>query len=128
MPSVIGAIRDKWLALGGPQSFLGQPLTDESSTPDGIGRFNHFQGGFHMKKWWNYLVISSTVTILVGGIATSTWAGEKGKFRGRAVLYTPKYTESKVLDTPEHIVYQGEQDGMIFNESGGTFLEKARYQ
>jgi hypothetical protein len=45
MPSVIGAIRDKWLALGGPQSFLGQPLTDELGTPDGIGRFNHFQGG-----------------------------------------------------------------------------------
>lgn len=45
MPSVIGAIRDKWLALGGPQSFLGYPLTDESPTPDGVGRFNHFQGG-----------------------------------------------------------------------------------
>jgi uncharacterized protein with LGFP repeats len=45
MPNVIGAIRDKWLALGGPSSFLGQPLTDELGTPDGVGRFNHFQGG-----------------------------------------------------------------------------------
>ncbi|PSN10248.1 hypothetical protein C7271_26285, partial [filamentous cyanobacterium CCP5] len=45
MPSVIGAIRDKWLALGGESSFLGQPETDELTTPDGVGRFNHFQGG-----------------------------------------------------------------------------------
>jgi hypothetical protein len=45
MPSVIGAIRDKWLSLGGEGSFLGQPLTDELTTPDGVGRFNHFQGG-----------------------------------------------------------------------------------
>ena len=45
MPTVIGDIRIKWLALGGTSSFLGQPLTDELATPDGIGRFNHFQGG-----------------------------------------------------------------------------------
>lgn len=45
MPTVIGLIRDKWISLGGPQSFLGQPLTDELTTPDGVGRFNHFQGG-----------------------------------------------------------------------------------
>src|SRR5215217_2041652 len=45
MPEVIGDIRVKWLALGGPSSFLGQPLTDELGTPDGLGRFNHFQGG-----------------------------------------------------------------------------------
>jgi uncharacterized protein with LGFP repeats len=45
MPSVIGDIRDKWISLGGPQSFLGNPLTDETPTPDGRGRFNHFEGG-----------------------------------------------------------------------------------
>jgi hypothetical protein len=45
MPDVIGAIRDKWTSLGGPESFLGQPVTDELGTPDGIGRFNRFQGG-----------------------------------------------------------------------------------
>jgi hypothetical protein len=33
------------LALGGATSFLGEPLTDELTTPDGVGRFNHFQGG-----------------------------------------------------------------------------------
>jgi hypothetical protein len=42
---VHGAIRDKYLALGAESSFLGYPTTDETGTPDGIGRFNHFQGG-----------------------------------------------------------------------------------
>ncbi len=43
---VIGAIREKWLQLGGSQSFLGEPLTEELTCPDGIGRYNQFQGGF----------------------------------------------------------------------------------
>jgi uncharacterized protein with LGFP repeats len=42
---VHGAIRSKWASLGWECSFLGFPLTDETTTPDGIGRFNHFQGG-----------------------------------------------------------------------------------
>ena len=37
-----GAIRDKWQALGGVTG-LGYPLTDETATPDGVGRYNHFQ-------------------------------------------------------------------------------------
>jgi hypothetical protein len=39
---VCGPIRDKYLSLGGPSGFLGYPVTDETGTPDGIGRFNHF--------------------------------------------------------------------------------------
>jgi WD40 repeat protein len=42
---VHGAIVKEWLYLGWERSFLGYPKTDESRTPDGIGRFNHFQGG-----------------------------------------------------------------------------------
>jgi hypothetical protein len=42
---VHGAIRDKYLALGAEASILGYPRTDETGTPDGIGRYNHFQGG-----------------------------------------------------------------------------------
>jgi uncharacterized protein with LGFP repeats len=40
-----GRIRDKWAQLGGTRSFLGYPLTDETTTPDGRGRYNHFEGG-----------------------------------------------------------------------------------
>ena len=42
---VHGAILDKWAALGFERGFLGYPITDETKTPDGVGRFNHFQGG-----------------------------------------------------------------------------------
>jgi uncharacterized protein with LGFP repeats len=42
--SVHGAIRDKWSSLGWERSFLGYPVTDETGTPDGRGRFNHFSG------------------------------------------------------------------------------------
>ena len=42
---VHGAILEKYLALGADSSFCGYPTTDESGTPDGIGRFNHFQAG-----------------------------------------------------------------------------------
>ena len=45
MPSVTGEIETKWLALGGPNSILGAPVTDEEGTPDGVGRFNHFEHG-----------------------------------------------------------------------------------
>ena len=39
---VHGAIRVKWAQLG---NWLGYPVTDELGTPDGRGRFNHFENG-----------------------------------------------------------------------------------
>jgi hypothetical protein len=39
---VHGLVRGKYLALGGPTSPLGYPATNETGTPDGVGRFNHF--------------------------------------------------------------------------------------
>lgn len=43
--AVFGAIGDKYAQLGGRRGFLGRPLTSEMRTPDGVGRFNHFQNG-----------------------------------------------------------------------------------
>ncbi|WP_052206727.1 glycoside hydrolase family 3 N-terminal domain-containing protein [Sinomonas humi] len=42
---VNGGILGHYRALGGPVGFLGFPLTDETGTPDGIGRYNNFTGG-----------------------------------------------------------------------------------
>jgi hypothetical protein len=42
---VMGAIRDEYRAIGGSSSPLGFAITDELTTPDGVGRFNHFQSG-----------------------------------------------------------------------------------
>src|SRR5919112_1138644 len=43
--AVYGAIGEKWGQLGREGGFLGAPLTDETGTPDGVGRYNHFEGG-----------------------------------------------------------------------------------
>lgn len=43
--SVQGAIQNKWAQMGWEKSFLGYPTTNETKTPDHIGRFNHFQHG-----------------------------------------------------------------------------------
>jgi uncharacterized protein with LGFP repeats len=40
-----GAIRGKHGDYGFENGFLGFPVTDETPTPDGIGRYNHFEGG-----------------------------------------------------------------------------------
>ncbi|PKW13620.1 LGFP repeat-containing protein [Saccharopolyspora spinosa] len=42
--AVRGAIRDKWAATGWERGPLGYPVTDELSTPDGVGRYNQFNG------------------------------------------------------------------------------------
>ncbi|MBC2681278.1 hypothetical protein GSS87_02505 [Corynebacterium sp. 4HC-13] len=42
---VKGRIKDRWANQGWETGKLGYPTTSESSTPDGVGRFNHFQNG-----------------------------------------------------------------------------------
>ncbi len=42
---VHGAIHALWSSLGWELSPVGYPTTDETATPDGVGRFNHFQLG-----------------------------------------------------------------------------------
>ncbi|WP_426718109.1 hypothetical protein [Corynebacterium auriscanis] len=43
---VCGKIREKYDSLGGPQSFLTWPKSDELKVPDGVGRRNEFVNGF----------------------------------------------------------------------------------
>lgn len=42
---VHGLIRNKWADAQWERGLLGFPVTDEGQTPDGVGRFNHFEGG-----------------------------------------------------------------------------------
>jgi len=43
--AVVGAIADKYDALGGCGSVLGAPITEERGTPDGVGRYTVFEKG-----------------------------------------------------------------------------------
>lgn len=47
--TIKGAIYDKWMSIGAEKGVLGYPITDETATPDGVGRFNRFTGG--MMYW-----------------------------------------------------------------------------
>ena len=42
---LFGAILAKYSGLGGASSWLGFPTTGETKTPDGVGRFVHFENG-----------------------------------------------------------------------------------
>ncbi len=74
-PGVRGAIAEKYRQLGGEKGFLGRPLTSEKTTPDRVGRFNHFEGG---SIYWT----SETGAHEVHGVIRDAWA-ETGWERGR---------------------------------------------
>jgi uncharacterized protein with LGFP repeats len=104
---VHGAIRLKWAQLRGERGFLGYPVTDETGTPDGVGRFNHFQGG---SIYWT----PQTGAHEVHGAIREKWAsigwersflhypvsderippsghGRVSEFQGGAIVWTPEH-------------------------------------
>ncbi|MFB9378742.1 LGFP repeat-containing protein [Kineococcus gynurae] len=64
--AVQGAIRDRWAQLGWENAF-GFPTTDEWRTPDGVGRFTHFQWG---SIYWT----PDTGANAVQGLIRDAWA------------------------------------------------------
>jgi GH35 family endo-1,4-beta-xylanase len=66
--SIHGLIRDKYQARGGPSSFLGYPVSDETGTPDGVGRFNHFSNSGSI--YWT----PSTGAWSIHGAIRNKWA------------------------------------------------------
>lgn len=63
---VFGAIEQKWLSLGGPNSPLKHPVTNEFPTFDGVGRRQNFQGG--MISWR-----PNTGAFVVWGLIGARW-------------------------------------------------------
>jgi hypothetical protein len=62
------------------------------------------------------------------GFCGAAAAGEKGRFKGHAALVVTKNETIKVEDQPEHVIYQMQEDGVMFNDAGSGLLDKARYQ
>ncbi|WP_026151965.1 LGFP repeat-containing protein [Actinopolyspora halophila] len=50
--TVQGWIAQRYTNLGGPNGVLGYPTTDERSTPDGRGYYNHFNGAGGASIYW----------------------------------------------------------------------------
>lgn len=61
-----GGILEKWRKLGS-ELVTGYPITDEMSTPDGQGRFNHFSGG------WSIYYHPRTGIFEVHGAVRNKW-------------------------------------------------------
>lgn len=51
--SVQGVIAEHYVGLGGPAGVLGYPTTDETATPGGTGRYNHFTGTGGASIYWS---------------------------------------------------------------------------
>jgi len=104
---VHGHIRDKWANLGWENSFLGYPTTDELTTPDGVGRYNHFQNGsiywypnagaFEVHglirdKWaelgWERSVLGYPLS---DELDTADGQGKYTKFQNGRIYYHPTY-------------------------------------
>jgi len=100
---VHGAIVGDYRTVGGPGSLLGFPLTDETGTPDGVGRFNHFAGG---SVYWTPVTGAHEVhgAIRAEWVATgwergslgypvtdetATGGGRFNRFTGGSVSWTP---------------------------------------
>ncbi len=99
---VYGLIRAKWSALGYERSLLSYPLTDECGTPDGVGRYNHFERG---SIYWT----PSTGAWEVHGQIRDKWASLGWE---RSALGYPVSDEK---DTPDHAGRVSEfQGGAIY--------------
>jgi len=84
---VHGDIRAKYNVLHGADGPLGLPTTDETGTPDGVGRFNHFERG---SIYWT----AHTGPMMVRGPVRDQWASE-GWERGQ--LGFPVSDEQRVI-------------------------------
>ncbi|MBF0363649.1 MAG: hypothetical protein HQK49_21700 [Oligoflexia bacterium] len=119
-----GSIRDKWGSLGLENSFLGYPTSDETTTPDGIGRFNHFQGG---SIYWHPCIGAFEVHGLIrqkwsqmgyeksklgypksDELKTSDLQGRYSKFQHGAIYYHPQHGTHPILGV---IYYQWADQG-----------------
>src|SRR5207302_1070502 len=85
---VCGAILAKYLSLGGP-FFPGYPVTDETPTPDGIGRFTHFSNDLSI--YWT----PTTGAWSIHGTVRAKWASMGWE---RSVLGYPTADETPTPD------------------------------
>lgn len=101
---VHGDIRAKYNNKGGPDSDLFLPVTDETTTPDGVGKYNHFNGNGSI--YWH----PRTGPMEVRGGIRARWA-QTGWERG--VYGYPTSDEMNISQNPWQW-YSDFQNGVIF--------------
>jgi hypothetical protein len=103
---VHGAIHDKWASLGWEQG-MGFPTTDELTAPDGVGRYNHFQGG---SIYWT----PATGAHAIQGVIRDKWASLGWE---KSVL---GYPVSDELNDPAGKRSNFQNGYIVFNASTGV--------
>lgn len=96
-----GSIRDKWRLLG--SEAFGYPVSDETGTPDGAGRFNHFRDVLHGSSaadasvYWT----GATGAHLVRGAIRRRWAelGWERSYLGYPVADEGGWTDPDTQNT-----------------------------
>lgn len=103
-----GAICARWRSLGGPDGFLGLPVTDEVPTADGHGRTNRFDGGeIHWRKdlgaWEVYGAILETWMSMGGvkSVAGYPTSGELGASPGSGARRLSHFERGTIYWSPE---------------------------
>ncbi|MEU5266852.1 PQQ-dependent sugar dehydrogenase [Amycolatopsis sp. NPDC021455] len=105
--AIYGEIRKKWAALDYERG-LGYPTTDETGTPDGVGRYNHFSLGHSI-----YFTVATGAHAVKGEIR-KRWAALGWE---RSYLHYPR-TDEYVVNGVYRSDFQG---GYItFTLSGGA--------
>jgi LGFP repeat len=67
--AVYGLIHAKWGEQKWDTGYLGFPVTDEMAAPDGVGRYNHFEGG---SIYWT----PNTGAHIIIGLIRQAWANQ----------------------------------------------------
>lgn len=83
-------IRDKWRDIGAESGDFKYPTTDETTTPDGIGRYNSFQGG---AVYWS----PSTGAQPVTGAIYALWAADNWEAGKWGYPVAAQYTEGSSI-------------------------------
>lgn len=104
---VHGDIRAKYNAFGAADGVLGLPTTDETGTPDGIGRFNHFEDG---SIYWTL----NTGPMMVRGVIRDMWAAQ-GWENSQEFGYPVIDYLTTTGNPPEH--WNGFQNGGIYSKN-----------
>jgi M6 family metalloprotease-like protein len=125
---VHGAIRDRWLALGGGGSWLGYPLTDETQVRgfSGYGRYNKFQGGYvYYYPDSGAVEVRDLAEIFESRQAGSAFRKSIGKRKLLTILYNPHVAphdiDGKNPDTSELSLPTGLQvEATLFGTQNGS--------
>ncbi|MGE5140185.1 MAG: hypothetical protein ACM3JD_12040 [Rudaea sp.] len=111
--AVYGAIFDKWAEQKYDSGFLGFPTLDETGTPDGVGRYNHFEGG---SIYWT----AETGAHFVRGAIRNAWSAQEWE---QSRLQYPVTDELMTPGTNNLGRYSDFEGGQIlWTPQGGTTI------